>query len=149
MTTKKIIVIIGVVIVSIVLLIALFVGGIVGIALYSVGNSEAASTAKDFLRNNERLKQDIGTVTDFGSFITGNISINNGNGGANLNLKVIGEKKTVNASVELMARSGGEWRVVAASYRDESGRSVDLLNAYDARLSPAIIGLIPVGSFFK
>jgi hypothetical protein len=149
MTTKKIIVIIGVVVISIVLLIALFVGGIVGIALYSVGNSEAASTAKDFLRNNERLKQDIGTVTDFGSIITGNISVKNGNGGASLNLKVVGEKKTVNASVELMARSDGEWRVVAASYRDESGRSVDLLNAYDARLSPIIIGLTPVGSFFK
>jgi len=149
MTTKKVIIIIGVVLTSIVLLVALFVGGIVGIALYSVGNSEAASTAKDFLRNSERLKQDIGTVTDFGSIITGNISIKNGNGGANLNLKVIGEKKTVNASVQLMQQSGGEWRVVEASYRDDSGGSVDLLSAYDARLFPPLTSFKPGGSIYK
>src|SRR5688572_31779532 len=38
------------------LLAALFVGGIVGFALYTVGNSEAAVRAKEFLRSNERLK---------------------------------------------------------------------------------------------
>ncbi len=54
--------------------------------------------SKDFLRNNERLKQDIGEVKDFGSFVTGNININNGDGTAELNLKVIGERKEVNAS---------------------------------------------------
>ena len=133
MTTKKIIIILVVVVVSIGLLIALFIGGIVGFALYSVANSEAAATAKEFLRNNERLKQDIGTVKEFGSIVTGNISIENGNGVASLFLKVVGEKKTVNASVQLMQQTGGEWTVVEASYRDDSGRTINLLQAYDAR----------------
>src|SRR4030095_13863166 len=101
MTTKKIVIIIAAVVLVIGALVVLFVGGIVGFALYSLGNSEAAVTAKDFLRNNDRLKQDIGEIKDFGSIVTGNINIDNNNGAANLNLKVIGEKKTVNASVQL------------------------------------------------
>jgi hypothetical protein len=132
MTTKKVLIVVGAVIVAIGLLVAIFVGGIVGIALYSVGNSEAASVAKNFLRNSETLKQDIGEIKDFGSIVTGSIDFRNGNGGARLNFKVIGEKKTVNASVQLMQRSGGDWRVTDASYKNEAGSTIDLLNAYEA-----------------
>ena len=132
MTTKKIVIIVVAVIITLVLLIAIFVGAVAGIVLYSVGNSEAAVVAKDFLRANEVLKRDIGEVKDFGTFITGNISVNNGNGAANLNLKVIGEKKTVNASVQLMQSRGGDWRVIEASYKNDAGQTVDLLNAFDA-----------------
>ena len=137
MTTKKIVIIVVAVIITLVLLIAIFVGAVVGIVLYSVGNSEAAVVAKDFLRANEVLKRDIGEVKDFGTFITGNISVNNGNGAANLNLKVIGEKKTVNASVQLMQSRGGDWRVIEASYKNDAGKIVDLLNAYDAHCFPS------------
>jgi hypothetical protein len=146
MSTKKIIIIVVVVAIAIGLLIAIFIGGIVGIALYSLGNSEAAVTAREFLRNNERLKQDIGTVNDFGRIVTGDFSVANGNGGANLYLKVVGEKKTVNATVQLMQRHGGQWRVVGASYRDDSGRSVDLLNVYEG-LNQPLFKLEPAASF--
>lgn len=114
------------------LIVVLFVGGIIGIAFYSVANSEAATTAKDFLRANARLKQDIGEVKDFGNFVTGNVNYRNGNGDATLNIKVIGERATVNATLDLIYRSG-RWRVIAASYRNSSGQSVDLLNPYEAR----------------
>src|SRR6185312_13195107 len=90
--------------------------------------------AKDFLRSNERLKQDIGEVKDFGKFITGNINFNNGDGTAELNLKVIGERKEVNAAVELIFRSGHQWRVTAASYKNEAGETIDLLNPYESRI---------------
>jgi Cytochrome oxidase complex assembly protein 1 len=133
MTTKRIVIIIAVIIVVIFMLIALFVGGIVGFALYSVGNSEAAVTAKEFLRQNERLKQDIGEVKDFGSIVTGNISIENGNGAASLNLKVIGDRKTVNASVQLIHANGREWRITSANYKNENGQTIDLLNAFEAQ----------------
>jgi hypothetical protein len=146
MSTKNIIIIVVVVAIAIGLLIAIFIGGIVGIALYSLGNSEAAVTAREFLRNNERLKQDIGTVNDFGRIVTGDFSVANGNGGANLYLKVVGEKKTVNATVQLMQRHGGQWRVVGASYRDDSGRSVDLLNVYEG-LNQPLFKLEPAASF--
>src|SRR5882672_12017396 len=105
MSTKKIIIIVASVVVVLGLIVILFVGGIVGFAFYQISNGEAGTTAKAFLKSNERLKQDIGEVKDFGSFVTGNINVSNGDGMAQLHLKVIGERKEVNATVELVFRS--------------------------------------------
>jgi len=134
MTTKKILLIVGGVVVVLGLVVALFVGGIVGFALYQVSNSEAAATAKNFLRNSEKLKKDIGEVKDFGSIITGSVNVADGNGQATLNLKVIGDDETVNASVNLVYLNRGDWRVSAASYVNKDGQSVDLLDPYDSRM---------------
>ena len=130
MTTKKIVILIVSILLGLGLLVAIFVGAIIGIAFYTIGNSEAAETAKTFLRNNEQLKQDIGEVKDFGSFPTGNVNIQNNDGNATINIKVYGERKTVNASVDLIYRSGRPWRVVAASYQNDSGETVQLLDPY-------------------
>ena len=134
MTTKKILLIVAGVIIVLGLLAAIFVGGIVGFALYTVGNSEAAARAKDFLRNNDKLKTEIGEVTDFGSIITGSVNVDNNNGKATLHLKVIGERKTVNASVDLVYTNGSTWRVIAASYVSSSGQTIDLLDPYDSKI---------------
>lgn len=134
MTTKKIVIIVLAVALVIGLIVVVVVGGIVGVAFYSIGRSEAAETARHFLRTNERLKQDIGEVKDFGSFITGNVSINNGSGTATINLKVIGERQTVNASVDLVYRNGQPWRVIAASYQNDNGQRIELLNPYQGRI---------------
>jgi hypothetical protein len=140
MTTKKILLIIGAVVVVLGLLVVVFVGGIVGFALYQVGNSEAALKAKDFLRNSEKLKLEIGEIKDFGSIVTGSISLHNGNGEATVNLKVIGERKTVNASVHLVLVSGSTWRVSSASYVNASGQTIELLDPYDSKiLTPLLI----------
>ena len=133
MTTKKMVVIIGAVVLVLGIIVVVFVGGIIGAVFYSIGNSDAASVAKDFLKNNERLQQDIGQVKDFGKFVTGNVNISNGEGTAELNIKVIGERKEVNATVELIYRSGHQWRVTSASYKNENGETIDLLNPYEAR----------------
>jgi hypothetical protein len=134
MTTKKLVFIIGGIVVALGFLVVLFVGGIVGFALYSVGNSEAAVKAKDFLRNNDKLKSDIGEVKDFGSIVTGSVSVRNGEGEATLNLKVIGDRKTVNASVHLVMVSGRTWRVSSASYVNTSGETVHLLDPYESKI---------------
>ena len=134
MTTKKIILIVGGVVVVLVLIVAVFVGGIVGLALYQVGNSEAAAKAKDFLRTNEKLQQDIGEVKDFGSIITGSVNVSNSTGQATLNLKVIGAEETVNASVELVYVNQGEWRVSAATYVNKGGQTINLLDPYDTKI---------------
>lgn len=133
MSTKKIIIIVVAIVVVLGLLVVLAAGGIVGVAFYSMSNSDANKVAQEYLKSNERLKQDIGDVQSFGKFVTGNINITNGDGHAELNLKVIGERKTVNASVELVFRSGHQWRVTAASYKNDAGETVDLLNPYDTR----------------
>lgn len=140
MTTKKIVLILAGVVVTIGLLVCIFVAGIVGFVLYQIGNSEAAATAKEFLRNNELLKQDIGEVKDFGSIITGSVNVVNNDGTATLSIKVIGERRTINATVDLTYRSGRPWRVTGATYKNQAGELVDLLAAYDARkLIPQLV----------
>ena len=140
MTTKKIIIIVVAVVMVMGLLVVVFVGGIVGFAFYSIGHSEAAITAKDFLKNNKKLKDEIGDIKDFGSFVTGNINVHNDNGDATLNIKVIGERKTVNASVDMVYRSGRPWRVSSATYVNDAGQTVNLLNPYDSqRFIPQLV----------
>jgi hypothetical protein len=140
MTTKKIVIIVAAVVLVIGLIVIVFVGGIIGFAFYSIGRSEAAETARHFLQTNERLKQDIGETKEFGSFVTGSINIANGSGNATLNLKVVGERKTVNASVDLVYRNGQPWRVTAASYQNDQGQTIELLNPYQGRiLNPKLI----------
>ena len=133
MTTKKIVIVIASLLISLALVVVLFVGGILLFVFHQVGNSDAAAKARDFLSSNERLKQDIGDVKEFGSLITGSINVQNDSGSATLNLKVIGARKTVNASVELMYRNGKEWRVTDASYVNEAGQTVNLLNANQSK----------------
>ncbi|HEX5889715.1 MAG TPA: cytochrome c oxidase assembly factor Coa1 family protein [Pyrinomonadaceae bacterium] len=139
MTTKKIVLIVVGVVVVLALLAAVFVGGIVGVVLYQVGNSEAAAQAKDFLRTSDKLTDDIGEVKDFGTIITGNVNVANNNGQATLHLKVIGERQTVNASVDLIYTNGSAWRVSAASYVNSSGQTVDLLNPYDSKILTPVL----------
>ena len=134
MTTKKIVTIVVLVLVVIGLVVVIFAGGIVGFAFYSIGKSEAATTSKTFLRSNEKLKQDVGEIKDFGSFITGSINVQNSDGDARLNLKVIGVKKTVNATVDLTYRRGRPWHVVSASYVNDQGQLIELLNPYASAL---------------
>jgi len=140
MTTKKIALMVVAVVAVLALLAAVFVSVIVGFGLYQVGNSDAAAQAKDFLRHSDKLKTDIGAVQDFGSIVTGNVRIDNNNGETTLKLKVIGERKTVNASVDLIYTRNSAWRVSAASYVNSSGQTIDLLNPYDSQiLSPQLI----------
>ena len=134
MTTKKILLIVGGVVVVLGFLVVCFVGAIAGFALYQVGNSEAAARSKDFLRRSEKLKADIGDVKDFGSIVTGSVNLHSGRGEATLNLKVIGDRKTVNARVNLLLVSNNTWRVSSASYVNATGQTIDLLDPYDSKL---------------
>jgi hypothetical protein len=135
MSTKKIILIIAGVLAVLGLIVALFVGGIAWFAFHTISNSEAAETARTFLRNNEILKRDIGEVKDFGWLVTGNINVQNTDGEATLHLKVIGEKRDVNARVDLSYRNNRSWRVTGASY-DRDGQTIDLVQGYGPSPTP-------------
>ena len=140
MTTKKIVLIVLGVVVVLGFVVVLFVGGIVGLVFYQLGNSDAAEQAREFLRTNEKLKADIGEVKDFGSIVTGSINIAGGSGEAILNLKAIGERQTVTATVHLTLVSGGRWRVTSAAYANASGETIPLLDPYDTKvLVPRLI----------
>ena len=113
MTTKKILLMVGGVVVALGFLVVCFVGAIIGFTVYQVSNSEAASRARDFLSKSKKLQADIGPVKDFGSIVTGDISLHDNTGTATLFLKVIGERKTVNATVSL-ALTHRIWVVIEA-----------------------------------
>jgi cbb3-type cytochrome oxidase subunit 3 len=130
MTTKKIVLIVSGIIGVLVLLVVLFVVGIGWFVFSTINNSKAADEARTYLRTNEALKRDIGEVKDFGWFITGNINTQNQSGEASLKLKVYGERKIVNATVDLSYRDNRNWRVTEASYESE-GRRIFLLAPYD------------------
>jgi ABC-type lipoprotein release transport system permease subunit len=130
MSTRKIILIVAGILGVLVLIVALFVVAIGWFAFRTIGNSEAADTARTYLRNDEQLKQDIGEVKDFGSFVTGQVNVHNTDGEASLHFKVIGERKTVNATVDLSYRSNRNWRVTGASY-ERDGQTIDLMRPYE------------------
>jgi len=132
MSSKKIMIIASLAI-AFGVVITFSVGSLIWLTLYSMGNSDAATAAQTFLRNNEKLKQEIGEVKDFGSLVTSSINSHNADGEATLKLKVIGARKTVNASVDLIYRKGKSWRVTGASYTDDAGKTVELLNPYDSQ----------------
>jgi hypothetical protein len=129
MSTRKIILIIAGVVIVLGLIVALFVGGILFFVFRTIGNSEAADTARTYLRNNDKLKQDIGEVKDFGWLVSGNINVTNGDGVATLYLKAKGEKSDADTRVELQYRNNRAWRVTGASY-SRDGQTVDLMQAY-------------------
>jgi hypothetical protein len=135
MSTKKIILIIAGVVAVLALIVALFVGAIAWFTFHTIAKSEAADAARTFLRSNETLKQDIGEVKDFGSIITGNINVQNSDGEASLYLKVYGEKRTVNARVDLSYRNNRSWRVTGASY-ERDGNTIDLVQGYGPSPTP-------------
>ena len=135
MSTKKLVLIIAGVLAVLGLIVALFVGGIAWFAFHTIANSEAAETARTFLRSNEILKRDIGEVKDFGSIVTGNVNVQNTDGEASLHLKVYGEKRTVNARVDLSYRNNRSWRVTGASY-DSDGQTIDLVQGYGPSPTP-------------
>jgi hypothetical protein len=130
MTTKKLLIIVFSILGSLFLLVALFVGAILAVAFYTIGHSEAALTARKFLKQNEKLKAEIGEVQDFGSFVTGSIDTNSSEGTATLSLKVIGARRTINATVSMLYGQTGKWRVTDASYVNEAGQTVYLLDKY-------------------
>jgi len=132
MTTKKMLLMIGGVVVVLGLLVVCFVGAIVGFAFYSMSHSEAAARGRDFLRSNEKLQADIGPVKDFGSIVSGGFAVSDKTR-ATLDFKVIGERETVKATVNLVL-TNRVWVVTEAYYVNSAGETVELLNPYESKI---------------
>jgi thioredoxin 1 len=131
MTTKKVVLIAVGIIGGLAVVVALVAGSILGFVFYSLDHSEAAQTAKTFLRESDKLKQGIGQVRDFGWFTTGSVNAQGALGNAELHLKTNGERDSVNATVVLSYRNGHEWRVVDAYYDDAKGQRIYLTKNFD------------------
>ena len=134
MKAKKIVFVVGSVLTVLTVLAAIFVVAIVYFGLYTVNKSEPAEKVKAYLRSNEKLKQDIGDVQNIGNVETVGISDRNGNSEVTLKLRVYGEHKTVNATVNLMLVPGNAWRITSASYVNSNGQTIKLLDPYETNL---------------
>jgi hypothetical protein len=110
--------------------VAIFVTALLGILEYSINQSDAAEAGRVYLRGNQRLKDEIGEVKDFGSLITGHLRSKPNVGQAGLSFKVYGERKTVNATVSMIAKDGRTWRVTGAEYINDQGRKIILFDPY-------------------
>ena len=83
---------------------------LVGIAFYAFNNSDAVFTAKRAIERNEKVLEEVGDVEGFGWIVTGNISLSNDVGEANLWLKAKGEKKSQWVHAQLR-RQDRRWHV--------------------------------------
>ncbi|WP_299680625.1 RDD family protein [uncultured Tenacibaculum sp.] len=93
----------------------------VGIAFYTftflfVGsamkNSDAYKVAVQEIEQNQEILDETGGIKGYGMMPTGSVNISNGNGQAQLEIKVLGNEKDLNISVYLTKEPNGEWKLI-------------------------------------
>lgn len=75
-------------------------------------NSEAYKVAISEIEKNEEILSGTGGIKGYGMMPTGNVSISNGQGQAQLEIKVLGNKKDLNVSVYLEKEPNGQWEII-------------------------------------
>lgn len=85
--------------------ILLFVGA-------AIKNSDAYKVAIIEIEKNEEIIKETGGIEGYGFFPTGNINVSNGNGEAQLGIKVLGNEKDINIDVYLTKEPNGEWQLI-------------------------------------
>ncbi len=88
---------------------AAFVFFFIGAAMKT---SDAYKTAVHEIERNKQILTETGGITGYGFMPTGNISISNGVGTANLEIKVIGKNQNVIVNVTMSKENGGVWTIV-------------------------------------
>lgn len=81
----------------------------VGLALK---NSDAYKVAVKEIVKNKAIQADTGGIKGYGMMPTGNISITNGHGKAQLEIKVLGVERDVKVYPYLEKEKGGEWKLI-------------------------------------
>ncbi|MFT6967040.1 MAG: putative RDD family membrane protein YckC [Marivirga sp.] len=75
-------------------------------------NSDAYKVAITEIEQNEEIISETGGITGYGMMPTGNVNISNGNGQAQLEIKVLGNEKDLNVGVYLTKEPNGEWKLI-------------------------------------
>ncbi|CAH8283155.1 putative RDD family membrane protein YckC [Mariniflexile fucanivorans] len=75
-------------------------------------NSDAYKVAVSEIEQNEEIISETGGIIGYGMMPIGNVSISNGNGQAQLEIKVLGNKKDMNVGVYLTKEPNGEWKLI-------------------------------------
>ncbi len=75
-------------------------------------NSDAYKVATKEIEQNKEIIAETGGIKGYGMMPTGNISIANGQGKAQLEIKVLGNTKDLNVSVYLEKEPNGQWKLI-------------------------------------
>lgn len=75
-------------------------------------NSDAYKVAVQGIEQNESILYETGGIKGYGMFPTGSINISNSTGQAELQIKVIGNRKDLNVSVYLTKEPNGNWELI-------------------------------------
>lgn len=77
----------------------------------TIKNSDAYKVAISEIEKNEQIITETGGIKGYGMMPTGNINISNGQGQAQLKIRVLGNTKDLNVSVYLEKESNGQWEL--------------------------------------
>ncbi|MEO5599906.1 MAG: RDD family protein [Cyclobacteriaceae bacterium] len=75
-------------------------------------NSEAYKVAIQNIEVNKEILEETGGITGYGMMPAGNVSITNGQGQAQLKIKVLGKTKNLEVSVYLEKEPNGQWKLL-------------------------------------
>ena len=75
-------------------------------------NSDAYKVATKEIEQNKEIINETGGIKGYGMMPTGNVSISNGQGQAQLEIKVLGNTKDLNVSVYLEKEPNGQWKLI-------------------------------------
>jgi uncharacterized RDD family membrane protein YckC len=75
-------------------------------------NSDAYKVAISEIEQNAEIISETGGIIGYGMMPTGNVSISNGNGQTQLEIKVLGNEKDLNIGVYLTKEPNGEWKLI-------------------------------------
>ncbi len=75
-------------------------------------NSDAYKITVSEIEKNEQIISETGGIKGYGMMPTGGISISNGQGQAQLQIKVLGIKKDLNVNVYLEKEPNGQWEII-------------------------------------
>lgn len=75
-------------------------------------NSDAYKVATKEIEQNKDIIAETGGIKGYGMMPTGNVSISNGQGQAQLEIKVFGNTKDLNVSVYLEKEPNGQWKLI-------------------------------------
>lgn len=75
-------------------------------------NSDAYKVAIQNIEMNKEIINETGGITGYGMMPTGGVSVTNGKGQAQLQIKVLGKTKDINVSVYLEKEPDGQWKLI-------------------------------------
>jgi hypothetical protein len=78
-------------------------------------NSDAYKVAVQEIEQNEEILSEVGGIEEYGMMPTGNVTISNSNGQAQLKIKVIGNKKDLYVNVYLTKHPNEKWKLIKLS----------------------------------